>query len=122
MKRRAHVIAEEPKGGTPFHNLKIEIPALEIFGFETDVRTATMGQAMVLSWFDHWTLAPGDPLDKDILLQPLEPSPVPHIARKLMVKTRRRKGQLDDVSVVKFFDSRQMIDMARKDLSLQSYF
>jgi len=61
---------------------------------------------MILSWFDHWTLAPGDPLDKDIELSPLEPSPVPHIARELLVKTRRRKGLLDDVSVVKFFDSR----------------
>ena len=40
---------EEPRSGTPFHTLKIEIPALESFGFETDIRTATIGQAMVLS-------------------------------------------------------------------------
>ena len=66
LKRRAHVIHEEPKGGTPFTVLKIEIPALESFGFETDIRTATVGQAMVLSMFDHWALVPGDPLEKDI--------------------------------------------------------
>ena len=106
LKRRAHVVKEELKGGTPFTILTIEIPALESFGFETDLRTATIGQAMVLTAFDHWALAPGDPLDKEITLQPLEPSPVPHLARELMVKTRRRKGLMDDVSVVKFFDSK----------------
>lgn len=66
LKRRAHVIFEEPKAGTPFHILKIEIPALESFGFETDIRTATVGQAFVLSMFDHWQIVPGDPLDNSI--------------------------------------------------------
>ena len=113
---------EEPKGGTPFHVLKIEIPALESFGFETDIRTSTVGQAMVLSWFDHWAIVPGDPLDKSINLMPLEPSPVPHLARELMVKTRRRKGLMDDVSVMKFFDSKEMIELAKQDLSLKTYF
>ena len=77
---------------------------------------------MVLTTFDHWALVPGDPLDKDIALQPLEPSPVPHLARELMVKTRRRKGLMDDVSVVKFFDSKEMITMAMQDMSLKTYF
>lgn len=65
---------------------------------------------------------PGDPLDKSIQLRPLEPSAVPHLARELMVKTRRRKGLLEDVSIAKFFDSASMIDVARQDPSLQSYF
>ena len=68
LKRRAHVVKEELKGGTPFTILTIEIPALESFGFETDLRIATIGQAMVLTTFDHWALVPGDPLDKDITL------------------------------------------------------
>jgi len=110
LRRRAHVFFEEPRGGTPFHTLKVEIPALESFGFETDVRTATVGQAMVLSSFDHWAIVPGDPLDKDIQLMPLEPTPIPHLARELMVKTRRRKGLMDDVSVLKFFDSKEIIE------------
>jgi U5 small nuclear ribonucleoprotein component len=122
LRRRAHVVKEEAKGGTPFTVLTIEIPALESFGFETDLRTATVGQAMALTTFDHWTLVPGDPLDKDIALQPLEPAPVPHLARELMVKTRRRKGLMDDVSVVKFFDSKEMITMAMQDMSLKTYF
>ena len=74
MRRRAHVIFEEAKPGSPLHVLKVEIPAMEIFGFETDLRTHTMGQAMVLSLFSHWSVLPGDPLDKSIALRPLEPS------------------------------------------------
>jgi translation elongation factor EF-G len=43
MRRRAHVTHEEPKPGTPLHMLRIEIPVIESFGFETDLRTATLG-------------------------------------------------------------------------------
>jgi len=35
-----------------------------------------------------------------------------------MVKTRRRKGLLEDVSIAKFFDSAMMIEQARNDPSL----
>lgn len=77
MKRRAHVTHEEPKPGTPFHSLRVEIPVIESFGFETDLRTATLGQAMALQMFSHWSVLPGDPLDKSIKLRALEPSQVP---------------------------------------------
>ncbi len=77
---------------------------------------------MVLSQFSHWNVVPGDPLDKSIALRPLEPSPVPHLAREFMVKTRRRKGLLEDVSISKFFDSAAMLEMAKSDPSLHSYF
>lgn len=122
LRRRAHVIFEEPKPGSPLYTLKVEIPAIESFGFETDLRTHTVGQAMVLSQFSHWNMVPGDPLDKSIVLRPLEPSPVPHLAREFMVKTRRRKGLLEDVSIAKFFDSTTMIEMAKSDPSLHAYF
>ena len=113
MKRRAHVIFEEAKPGSPLSVLKVEIPGIESFGFETDLRTHTMGQAMVLQMFAHWATVPGDPLDKSILLKPLEPSKTSELARELMVKTRRRKGLLEDVSVAKFFDSAEMAEHAR---------
>ena len=77
---------------------------------------------MVLSNFSHWGIVPGDPLDKSIVLRPLEPSPVPSLAREFMVKTRRRKGLLEDVSIAKFFDNAQMIEMAKSDPSLKNYF
>jgi hypothetical protein len=50
---------------------------------------------------DHWAIVPGDPLDKNIALRPLEPQPTPHLAREFMVKTRRRKGLSEDVSINK---------------------
>jgi U5 small nuclear ribonucleoprotein component len=77
---------------------------------------------MVLSQFSHWNVVPGDPLDKSIQLRPLEPSPVPHLAREFMIKTRRRKGLLEDVSISKFFDSATMLEMAKSDPSLHNYF
>ena len=81
--------------------------------FETDLRTHTQGQALCLFTFQHWHLmahvhththththlpfpdplqiVPGDPLDKSIVIRPLEPQPAPHLAREFMIKTRRRK-------------------------------
>ena len=105
IRRRAHVTAEEPKPGSPLTVMIVEIPVIESFGFETDIRTHTLGQAMVLQQFSHWAIAPGDPLDKSIVLRPLEPSPVPSLAREFMVKSRRRKGLVEDVSIAKYFDS-----------------
>ena len=52
---------------------------------------ALQGQAFCLSVFDHWQIVPGDPLDKSVVLRPLEPAPVQALAREFMVKTRRRK-------------------------------
>ena len=65
--------------------------------------------------FDHWNIVPGDPLDKDIVLRPLEPSPPPHLAREFMVKTRRRKGLSEDVSISKFFDDPMLLELAKQD-------
>jgi len=39
-------------------------------------------------------IVPGDPLDKSIVIRPLEPQPAPHLAREFMIKTRRRKASL----------------------------
>ena len=36
-------------------------------------------------------IVPGDPLDKSIVIRPLEPQPATHLAREFMIKTRRRK-------------------------------
>ena len=103
-RRRGHVASDQPRPGTPLFVVQAYIPAIESFGFETDIRTHTSGQAMVLTIFDHWDLVPGDPLDQTIVLRPLEPSPAPHLAREFLLKTRRRKGLAADVTVGKFFD------------------
>ena len=130
---------DAPVPGSPLYLIKAFIPAIDSFGFETDLRTHTQGQAFCLSTFHHWQvrshihtythacahtlehmhtrmhicmhthtrahththtpittldplqIVPGDPLDKSIVIRPLEPQPAPHLAREFMIKTRRRK-------------------------------
>jgi U5 small nuclear ribonucleoprotein component len=121
-RRRGHVIRDLPKPGSPLYTVHCYLPAMESFGFETDVRTHTSGQAMCMTMFDHWQLVPGDPLDRSILLRPLEPAPAPHLAREFMLKMRRRKGLSEDVSVHKFFDDPMLLELAKQDAELQQYF
>jgi U5 small nuclear ribonucleoprotein component len=73
------------------------------FGFETDLRSFTLGQAFCQQVFDHWAVVPGDPLDKNVILHPLEPSPPLALARDFMLKTRRRKGLNEVIWFILFF-------------------
>uniref|UniRef100_A0A803MZW0 SNU114 homolog n=2 Tax=Chenopodium quinoa TaxID=63459 RepID=A0A803MZW0_CHEQI len=120
-RRRGHVTADVPQPGTPAYIVKAFLPVIESFGFETDLRYHTQGQAFCSSVFDHWAIVPGDPLDKSIVLRPLEPAPIQHLAREFMVKTRRRKGMSEDVSIQKFFDDAMVVELAQQaaDLHLQ---
>lgn len=104
-RRRGHVVSDQPKAGSPLFTVKAYIPVIDANGFETDLRTHTQGQAMPLAIFDHWSICPGDPTDKSIKLRPLEPAPAPHLARDFVLKTRRRKGLGDDISVAKYLES-----------------
>lgn len=58
-KRRGHVTADVPKPGTPIFIVKAFLPVIESFGFETDLRYHTQGQAFCLSVFDHWQVRCG---------------------------------------------------------------
>ncbi len=117
-KRRGHVTQDAPVPGSPLYTIKAFIPAIDSFGFETDLRTHTQGQAFCLSVFHHWQIVPGDPLDKSIIIRPLEPQPATHLAREFMIKTRRRKGLSEDVSIRKFFDDPMLLELARQDVML----
>lgn len=117
-KRRGHVTQDAPVPGSPLYTIKAFIPAIDSFGFETDLRTHTQGQAFCLSVFHHWQIVPGDPLDKSIVIRPLEPQPANHLAREFMIKTRRRKGLSEDVSINKFFDDPMLLELARQDVML----
>ncbi|GFY92253.1 ribosomal protein S5/Elongation factor G/III/V family protein [Actinidia rufa] len=117
-RRRGHVTADVPQPGTPAYIVKAFLPVIESFGFETDLRYHTQGQAFCLSVFDHWAIVPGDPLDKTIVLRPLEPAPIQHLAREFMVKTRHRKGMSEDVSINKFFDEAMVVELAQQAADL----
>ena len=54
------------------------------------------------------------------MLRPLEPAPVQSLARDFLVKTRRRKGMSDDVSVSKYFDDAALLSLAAQDQDLQA--
>src|ERR1700761_6795485 len=122
-RRRGHVTQDLPKAGSPLYTVKALIPVIDANGFETDLRTATQGQAFCLQTFDHWSVVPGegfvcrqylrtltslfeigDPTDTSIKLRPLEPASGQALARDLVLKTRRRKGLGDQISVAKYLD------------------
>lgn len=103
-RRRGHVTQDLPKAGSPLYTVKALIPVVDANGFETDLRTATQGQAFCLQVFDHWSIVPGDPTDSSIKLRPLEPASGQALARDLVLKTRRRKGLGDQIAVSKYLD------------------
>jgi U5 small nuclear ribonucleoprotein component len=119
-RRRGHITSDAPKPGTPFYVVKGYLPAIDAFGFETDLRVHTQGQAFGMQAFDHWAIAPGDPLDRSVVLRPLEPSPPPALAREFMVKTRRRKGLSEDVSISKYFDEEMLLYLAAQEAAMTS--
>lgn len=103
-RRRGHVLSDGPIAGTPLYAVRGLIPVIDSFGFETDLRIHTQGQAMVSLVFDKWSVVPGDPLDRDVKLRPLDMASAMATARDFVLKTRRRKGLAEDVSVSKFLE------------------
>jgi U5 small nuclear ribonucleoprotein component len=59
-RRRGHVTQDIPKAGSPLYTIKALIPVIDANGFETDLRTATQGQAFCQQIFDHWAIIPGE--------------------------------------------------------------
>ncbi|VDN96576.1 unnamed protein product [Rodentolepis nana] len=116
--RRGHVTHEGPVSGSPLYSIKAYLPVIDSFGFETDLRTHSQGQAFCMSVFDHWQMVPGDPLDRTIHIQPLVAQPATHLAREFMIKTRRRKGLNEDVSINKYFDDPMLLEFAKQDVML----
>ncbi|PSR80382.1 P-loop containing nucleoside triphosphate hydrolase protein [Coniella lustricola] len=102
-RRRGHILKDGPIVGTPLYRVDGLIPVIDSFGFETDLRINTQG-AMVALVFDRWDIVPGDPLDRDIIIRPLQPASAQATARDFVLKTRRRKGLSEDVSVAKFLE------------------
>jgi U5 small nuclear ribonucleoprotein component len=113
--RRGHVISDTPRPGTPWRVIRGYLPVMDSFGFETDLRVGSQGLAFPLQTFDHWSVVPGDPLDKSAVLRPLEPSPLHALARDFMVKTRRRKGLPEDVVPTRFFSSELLLELLRQE-------
>jgi U5 small nuclear ribonucleoprotein component len=54
LNNRGHVTQDIPKPGSPLYTIKALLPVIDSFGFETDLRTHTQGQAFCQQIFDHW--------------------------------------------------------------------
>ncbi|KAK9470257.1 P-loop containing nucleoside triphosphate hydrolase protein [Dipodascopsis tothii] len=104
QKRRGYVLKDTPIPGTPLYYINGELPVIDSFGFETDLRVATQGQAMCSLVFQKWQVVPGDPLDKDAKVLPLQSATGQALARDFVLKTRRRKGLSDEPTVTKYLD------------------
>ncbi|KAF9351756.1 Elongation factor 2 [Mortierella sp. AD094] len=63
-RRRGQVISEEQCPGTPIFNVKAYLPVCESFGFDSELRSSTQGQAFFQSVFDRWEPMAGSPLDE----------------------------------------------------------
>ena len=111
-KRRGHVVQDFPRAGSPLYQIKALLPVIECFGFETDLRVHSHGQAFCQQYFSHWQILPGDPLDAGIKLPLLEPSPGQHLGRDVCVKTRRRKGLPEDIAMERYFDDASVAQIA----------
>lgn len=59
-------------------------------------------------------MVPGDPLDPDVVLHMLEPSPPLALAKDFMVKTRRRKGLNEEVNINKYVDDPMLLELIKE--------
>lgn len=93
-RRSAHIYSVDNIIGTPLIEVKTQIPVIESFGIETDIRLAAQGNAIVQAhhWNKIWRKVPGDVMDADAPIPKLKPAPIQSLARDFAMKTRRRKG------------------------------
>ena len=86
-KRRGHVTADVAKPGTPIFLVKAFLPVLESFGFETDLRYHTQGQAFCLSVFDHWQVRPRPGQQKPLTSCVRAPAPARDLVRRVALSS-----------------------------------
>jgi U5 small nuclear ribonucleoprotein component len=109
-RRRGQILSENKKPGTPLFVIIARLPTLDSFGFEVDLKCHTLGQASVRCIFGGWEIIPGDPLDSDIKVNTLEPAGPLGLAKDVLVKTRRRKGLSQAISLMKYFDDEIVLE------------
>eukprot|EP01029_Cantina_marsupialis_P022534 TRINITY_DN550139_c0_g1_i1.p1 TRINITY_DN550139_c0_g1~~TRINITY_DN550139_c0_g1_i1.p1 ORF type:complete len:869 (-),score=200.51 TRINITY_DN550139_c0_g1_i1:100-2706(-) len=79
-RRRAEIVEEIPKAGTPMTQIKAYLPVNESFGFDSYLRAQTGGQAFPQCVFDHWESMRSSPLEEGSKTY------------EIMLGVRKRKG------------------------------
>lgn len=92
--KRGHVFEEFQRPGTPMYAIKAYLPVVESFGFTTDLRAATSGQAFPQCVFDHWDLMQADPLADGTQ------------TNTIILATRKRKGLKEVVPPLADYEDR----------------
>jgi len=110
--RRGKIIKFDDIAGTQLHVLHANVPLMDSFGMETDFRARTNGIAFSQSYFSHWDLVEGDPMDSSISLRPLEPAPRHFLGREFTMKTRRKKGLPDNIDMSKYCSNELIAEIA----------
>jgi len=104
-RRRGHVLTDGPVPGTPLYRVQGLIPVIDSFGFETDLRIHTQGQATVSTVFEKFQIVPGNPIDETLEMpHKLEPATAMQLAGDFVRKTRRRKGLAPSISVARYVE------------------
>lgn len=117
-RRRGHVVRDAPKPGSILSTVLAYVPAIDANGFETDLRIASGGKAMVESNFSHWSVVPGNPQDSSVKSRPLEAATGLGLARDFVVKTRRRKGLPESVGVASYLDAEMTVALAQAGIEM----
>ena len=105
-KRRAQVLSEELKEGTPIFTIRAHLPVAESFGFAADLRKNTSGAAhpqLVFSHFEPLSQDPNFTVATEEEQENLDGGDYDgvNLARKLVDAVRRRKGLRVEEKAVK---------------------
>ncbi|CAG7899052.1 unnamed protein product [Brassica rapa] len=92
--KRGHVFEEMQRPGTPLYNIKAYLPVVESFGFSSQLRAATSGQAFPQCVFDHWEMMSSDPLEAGSQ------------ASTLVTDIRKRKGMKEQMTPLSDFEDK----------------
>ena len=96
-RRRARVLKEEMREGSPLFTVHAYLPVSESFGFAAELRRWTSGASSALLVLSHWEALPEDPFFVPKTEEEMEEfgdgsSVLHNTARKLIDAVRRQKG------------------------------
>jgi small GTP-binding protein len=95
-RRRAEVVEEVPNEGSDLFHIVCNLPAVDSFGLQDELRVATSGAATAQLRMSHWATVDADPYFKPTTKEELEENgalaPTQNLGSIMLEKIRRRKG------------------------------
>ena len=115
-RRRARIVKEDMQEGTNLFLITAYLPLAESFGFSSEVRKATGGEAQPQLIFSHWELMEQDPYWMPRTEEDIERAGVleegRNVAKEWVEKVRKRKGLFVQEKVVEHAEKQRTL--ARK--------